>query len=133
MRLSNGLAVVALAFCINAASPMWAKDGNAERQAQVLYAQLELNQIADAKAPIGRMISVPGRPVLKVSSGTCEEKIKRWKLWFRLCLKECDDIAAGYAKGSNANISNSSVYQKELNECLAACNSKNDYYKNSIC
>ncbi len=133
MRMSSWLVIVTLGFCINAASPMWAKDGVTELQKQGPYTQSKLYQMAGAGASIGRIIVVPGQPVLKVESETCEERIKRWKHWFRICLKECEDIAASYTAQSNNNARNSPVYRKELNECLDACNSKNEYYKNDMC
>ncbi len=131
MRLSSWLVIVTLGFCINAASPMWAKDGVTELQKQGPYTQSKLYQMAGAS--IGWIIVLPGQPVLKVESETCEERIKRWKHWFRICLKECEDIAAAYTAQSNNNARNSPVYLKELNECLDACNSKNEYYKNDMC
>jgi hypothetical protein len=133
MRLSSWLAIVTLGFCLTAADPIWAKDGVSDMQMQGPYTQAKLYQMATAGAPIGRNLSVPDRPVLKVENERCEARIKRWKRWFRICLKECEDIAASYTAQSNTNARNSPVYRKELNECLDACNSKNDYYKNDMC
>lgn len=133
MRLSSWFAIVAIGFCLNAAGPVRAKDGITELQNQGLYAQSKSYQLAAAGASIGRNILVPGRPMLKVDSGACQERIKRWKHWFKICLKECEDIAAAYTVKSNNDARNSPVYKKELNECLNACNLKNDYYKNDLC
>ena len=133
MRLSSWLAILTLGFCLTAADPIWAKDGVSEAQKQGPYTQSKLYQMATAGAPIGKNLSVPDRPVLKVENERCEARIKRWKRWFRICLKECEDIAASYTAQSNTNARNSPVYRKELNECLDACNSKNEYYKNDMC
>ncbi len=133
MRLSRWLAIVTLGFCINAASPMRAKDGITEVQKQGPYTQSKLYQMAGAGASIGRIILVPGRPVLKVYSGTCQEKIKRWNDWFIICLKECKDIAAPFNFKSNNNPSTSLSYQKNFNGCLDGCKSKFKYYKINIC
>jgi hypothetical protein len=133
MRLSSWLAIVTLGFCLTAADPIWAKDSVSEAQKQGPYTQAKLYQIAAGGATIGGNLSVPDRPVLKVENERCEARIKRWKRWFRICLKECEDIAASYTAQSNTNARNSPVYRKELNECLDACNSKNDYYKNDMC
>ena len=133
MRLSSWFAIVTLGFCLTAAGPMRAKDGITELQKQGLYTQSKSYQLAAAGAPIGRNILVPGRPMLKVESEICEEKIKRWKHWFRICLKECEDIAASYTVKSNNYARYSPLYKKEFNECLDGCISKNDYYKNDLC
>ena len=133
MRLSGWLAIVTLGFCISAASPMWAKNGVTELQKQGPYTQSKLYQMAAAGASIGRIILVPGRPVLKVDSGTCQEKINRWNDWHRICLKECEDIAAAYTFKSNNNSSTSLSYQREFNACLDGCNSKFKYYMKDIC
>ena len=89
MRLSSWLAIVTLGFCLTAADPIWAKDGVSDTQMQGPYTQSKLYQVATAGAPIGRNLVVPDRPILNVVSETCEERIKRWKHWFRICLKEC--------------------------------------------
>lgn len=107
MKLRSWGVIAAIGFCINAASPVSALYGVTGPQ--------------------------PQEPLLYLVSETCEQRTNRWKRWYRICLKECEDIAAGYALQSTTTTSNSSVYQKELNECLAACDSKNDYYKNDLC
>ncbi len=133
MRLSSWLAIVTLGVYLTAADPIWAKDGVSDTQIQGPYTQAKLYQIAAGGATIGGNLSVPDRPVLKVENERCEARIKRWKRWFRICLKECEDIAASYTAQSNTNARNSPVYRKELNECLDACNSKNEYYTNDMC
>lgn len=133
MRLSSWLAIVAVAYCINAASPIWAKNSVAELQKQEPYTQFKLYRMAAAEAPPGRIILVPGRLVLKVDSGTCQERIKRWNDWFRICLKECEDIAASYTFKFSNNPDTASIYQNELNTCIDACKSKYKYYNNNLC
>lgn len=71
--------------------------------------------------------------VLNVADRSCEARIKEWDHWYVICLKECKDIAAGYAFSHASRNSASPTYQRELNACNKACDSKYAYYRNSIC
>ena len=133
MRPLSWLAIFALVFCINAASPVGAKDGAAELQKQEPYPQSGSYQMAAGGASIGRAISVPGQPVLRVGSDSCENKIKRWDQWYKICLKECEDIAASYTFKTKDNPATQALYQNELNTCISACNSKYKFYRNDLC
>ena len=109
------------------------KNSVTELQNQVPQSLSQKYQRAGAGASIGRIILVPGRPVLKVYSGTCQEKIKLWNDWFIICLKECKDIAAASNFKFNNNPSTSLSYQNDYNACLDGCKSKFKYYKKNIC
>lgn len=134
MRLWSWVVVAAVGFSINAAIPVWAKDGVAELQEQGPNTQSNAQQTAVASIRWTTLMN--GRPVLKVDSRTCEEKTKGWNKWYAICLKECEDIAADYtfynSKSSNSPAT-TSLYQQELNSCINACNSKYEYYLNDLC
>lgn len=76
---------------------------------------------------------VQSTPESTVDSGPCPEKVKEWERWYVICLKECDDIAAGYAYEHRRNKNAPMSFQRELDGCLEACHSKYRYYKDDLC
>jgi hypothetical protein len=134
MKPLTPIAIISLGLCISAVNPMLAEGGvYAGVQDEARYTRSQTVRLAGVATQVARPVVSPGRPSLKVASSTCEERTRQWDRWYRVCLKECEDIAANYTFKTMENPATRALYRREFDTCIAACNSKNDYYRADLC
>lgn len=118
------MAISTLVLCAIGAGSIGVQYGKAQQQAPATETQPAQTQ-TDSQAP--------AEPVQATQSPACIKAIARWEKWYVICLKECEDIAASYTFKTKDNPATQSLYQRELNSCNSACDSKYAYYKDSLC